>query len=428
MSQQVLAKLRQRLSHISKPILALALCAALIPLLSACKGDREINAVPVITTEPPVELPTMPDVSRIEWDCVVVGDTVYATWAQQQSAGSQLYDVYFAMGLIGEDLSALGENVSETAALDSRTPSIAVDSGGSVSVAWVEGASPTRSILVASRDAIAGVFGQPGAFADDVQDSVAPEAHYDSDDTLHVIWAEAGEILYRRRPDGGAASSTITMPRGTGADPANPTLTSDDEGNVFTMWEQTSPNSRRHIYIASSRNAGVTFLNGDHGWLPSSMLNPGLAQPKAVSVRETRCFMVVYLLSLDVDDVEDRRVRVSYMANYGAQLRYSRDVYMNQEGIPGTSADIATVIDGDQTSAYASWVSDGQVHLRGSLDAGASWGEDNELSLGFGGFNSARRVSIGAEGDRVVVLWDAESEDSPGVRNGWLTEADVSSE
>jgi len=407
-------------------MLLLALAGAF--LLAGCSGDKEDIPLPVITTEPPVEMPESPDVNRIEWDVVVSGDEAYAVWAQQQSVGAQLYDIFYAKGLIGEDLSALGVNISNSATLDSRDPSIAVDSGGDVCVAWVEGPSPTRSIMVSTRDAISGVFSQPGPFADDAEDSVSPEAHYDSDDTLHLIWAEAGEILHRRRPEGGAASSVTTLPRGDGADPSNPTITSDDDGNVFAIWEQTSPNSRRHLYIASSRNRGVSFLRGDHGWLPSSMLSPGLYKPKAARTHQAQGFVLIYLLEFDDGDVDDRRVRITSLTNFGATLNFTRDVYINKEGIVGTSADIATIVDGSSTQVYVSYVADGQVHLRGSLNGGRNFGEDNALSVGYGRFNTALRTSIGASGDRVAVMWDMESEDTFPIRSGWLTEADISNE
>ena len=172
----------------------------------------------------------------------------------------------------GESFSDPIHIAGARAALPARGPSLAVDAGGSIYLAWTVGENPGADIhLARSTDGGRSFRMLPSVHRND-DHADAPKLAVDGKGVLHLVYAESPEamtgryhIIYARSSDGGR---TFSKPqRISGWRPGQyeseryPSLSLDGDGNLYVIWELFTRRSQfpRGLAYTTSGDGGRTF-------------------------------------------------------------------------------------------------------------------------------------------------------------------------
>lgn len=153
-----------------------------------------------------------------------------------------------------------------------RGPSLAVDAGKGIYLAWTVGEDPNADIRIAMSNDNGRSFGAPRVVFKSEGHSDAPKIVVGPTGNLHLVYAEspAGpfaryHIRYARSTDGGRSFET---PRAiSGASNAAyesshfPALSADGDGNLYLLWELFPSRQRRSrgLGFTISSDAGQSF-------------------------------------------------------------------------------------------------------------------------------------------------------------------------
>src|SRR5882762_5367052 len=168
------------------------------------------------------------------------------------------YQIFFSGSIDGGATFSTPKNISN----DPRGadyPSMAVDSGNNINVAWVVSTRVVPSIIFFSRSSDGGVtFSAPIALS--TQPSRGPLVAVDSAGNINVVWIEGNngpvQAIFSRSSDGGA---TFTAPKVISW-PSDANLglqmALDSKGNISAVWV-TQPYG--NLYLSHSSDGGATF-------------------------------------------------------------------------------------------------------------------------------------------------------------------------
>jgi len=163
-------------------------------------------------------------------------------------------------------------HVTGTADRPARGPSLAVDSAGTVHLAWAVGQDPSADIRYAQSGAAGAAFGAPRVVNRSEGHSDAPSLAVDPTGTVHLAYGESPSgpfqqyhVRYARSTagvDSFTASAAISKQQPARYEEAHfPTLRARSSDTLHVLWElyPEESNRSRALAYASSRNGGDTF-------------------------------------------------------------------------------------------------------------------------------------------------------------------------
>jgi len=278
---------------------------------------------------------------------------------------------------------------------DSRSPAIAVDSGGHIHVVWhdmtpgnLEIYHKTSSNGGATWSANQRLTWNPGY-------SYYPDIAIDSGDTIHVVWNDGStdniELLYRSSTDGGATWSPAQRITWTSGSSFHPAIAIDSQDAIHVAW-QDLVSGFFEIFYKNSADSGATWSAAKRlTWTSGNSNRPaiGIAGNDAIHVAWQDYvlgnFNIYYRSSADGG------------ATWGARRR-----------VTWTSAwsDTPTLCTDSSNAIHMAWqdITPGnyEIYYRNSAD-GVSWSAAQRLTWNSG--ESSDPVVVKGPGDTLHLAW-----------------------
>jgi uncharacterized repeat protein (TIGR01451 family) len=215
---------------------------------------------------------------------------LYAAWVDRPSAG-EYSDIYFASSMDnGATWSASVPVNEDTGSTHHWYPSLAVDVGGTLYLAWQDSRNGDYDIYFARSTDGGTTWSANVRVHDDVgsADQHAPSLAVDGDGNIYVVWlSDPGgsgfvNLYFARSIDSGVTwSPDIQINDGPGgASGTGPSLAAGGSGNVYVAWQDDR--NGPDIYFARSTDGGATWganyrVNDDIGstnqWHPSMVVD-----------------------------------------------------------------------------------------------------------------------------------------------------------
>ncbi|MFC1926656.1 hypothetical protein ACFLWV_02770 [Chloroflexota bacterium] len=172
-------------------------------------------------------------------------NTLHLAWSSDAPGN---WDVFYqAKTAVGEWSTPV--NLSDNAG-ESRAPAIAVDSRGTVHLAWHDYGSGNYEIMYTSLPE-GGSWTTPHNISSNSGSSGVASLAIDSNDKIHLVWNDSSsgtwEILYATKPVDGAWTKAINV-SSTEGDSAVPVIAIDVEGNVHLAWQEDSSGNWEIFY------------------------------------------------------------------------------------------------------------------------------------------------------------------------------------
>ena len=188
---------------------------------------------------------------------VDLAGNIYMVWEDDTDTNS---NILFSRSTDGGATFSAPKNISNSSGF-SFNPSIAVDTHGSINVAW-EDDTPSNLDVMYSRSTDAGLtFSTPINVSHDPADSANPQIAVDTSGNIYIVWENDTlnlGIVFSRSTDAGVTFSTPAILSINAAGSVSPQLAVDLGGNISVVWED---DTLAHSDISFSRSAdhGATF-------------------------------------------------------------------------------------------------------------------------------------------------------------------------
>jgi hypothetical protein len=203
------------------------------------------------------------------------GGEVHVAWTEYEGA------LWYRRSTDGGQTFAERLRIGGDGTLPARGPSLAVEGGDTVHVAWTVGEDPAADVHLATSSDSGITFGAPTLVAESDGHADAPKLAVDGEGTVHLVYAEAPrrspgryQIQHRRRPSGGKAFEGPRAISGTemkGIDHVGfPSVNIDGDNNLYVLWERFPTRRGRPfgLQFAYSEDNGHTF--GLHSVVPGT--------------------------------------------------------------------------------------------------------------------------------------------------------------
>lgn len=201
------------------------------------------------------------------------GGEIHVAWTEYEGA------LWYRRSTDGGETFAERVHIAGDGTLPARGPSLAIEDGDTLHVAWAVGEDPAADIHLATSSDNGITFGAPTVVAGSDGHADAPKLAVDRDGTVHLVYAEAPpgspgrhEIRYTRRSSRDEAfepSRAIAGPDGVDR-VGFPSLDIDGENNLYVVWERFPTRNGRPfgLQFARSEDNGRTF--GLHSVVPGT--------------------------------------------------------------------------------------------------------------------------------------------------------------
>lgn len=172
-------------------------------------------------------------------------------------------DVFFSRSTDNGVTFSAPKNLSNDPA-DSANPEVAVDGGGNISVVWESDDIILGIYHTHSTDGGA-TFSTPVNIATNAAGSFSPSLALDGGGGIYVAWQDylnpPSAISFARSLDHGATFSPPIHLSGSSANPFGAQLDVDAAGNINVAWLDDTPGTLQ-VYFSRSSNQGATFSSG----------------------------------------------------------------------------------------------------------------------------------------------------------------------
>jgi hypothetical protein len=143
------------------------------------------------------------------------------------------------------------------------TPVVALDSAGSVNLAWADSAVGPRQVLF-TRSSDGGVsFTEPVNVSRSSGEAFDPAIATDAGDAVNVAWEDTGSgegaIFFSRSMDRGLSFSSPTRVSAAQGEASDPEVAVDRFGGLNVAWIQEQPSGGTRVMISRSTDGGRTF-------------------------------------------------------------------------------------------------------------------------------------------------------------------------
>lgn len=192
--------------------------------------------------------------------------TLYAAWTEYEGA------LNFSRSTDNGERFSEPVRIAGNDTLPARAPDLAVDSNGTIHIAWSVGENNSADIHYAFSEDKGSSFTEPEMAYQSSSHSEAPKIAVDSEDTIHLVFAEKNEtaaqqyrIYYTRKE---MTESTFQQPKEISSDHSGqvistgfPELTFDDEDRLFVIWNLYPAHTGRPLGFGFtySENRGTSF-------------------------------------------------------------------------------------------------------------------------------------------------------------------------
>lgn len=312
---------------------------------------------------------------------------------------SQIFAVVI-LGLIAMCVSAQAQqfstpkNVSNNSDF-SFTPQIAVDSNGTIYMAW-EDDTATNSNILFSRSTDGGTtFSTPISISTSASDlSFNPRIAVSSAGNVNIVWEEenpsATVIMFSHSTNAGMSFSAPVSLSNDSAD-SSQQIMADAAGNIYVVWESDALNLG--IFFSRSTDGGATFstpavlsTNASGSFSPQIAIGPN----GKISV------------AWEDDAQLTSDISFSYSSDHGATFSIPQSLSLHIGN--SMNAQIATDLDG---SIDVVWENDSpgnfDIFFSRSADNGATFSAPKDISNGSGDAQNAQ-IRLDAKGN-INVVW-----------------------
>ncbi len=253
--------------------------------------------------------------------------------------------------------------------------------------------------------------------------SCKPQMSIDSNDNIYVVWQDVPEeegaydlkILFRRSNNCGRTWMTQvtgidTNPKASGLDSGLPRITSDNNGNVYVMWQDWrfygQPYALPDLYLNYSNDYGGTW------------------QPNDIRLRaDTTEHIDPFVYAITSDDnghvyvvwADWRNGKGDIFFNYSADHGHTwqpNDIRLDTDAAGSADSRWPTMVSDDNGNVYVAWtdwrdgsgqINDRQIYLNYSNDHGETW-QPNDIRLDAGLGGGSPNITIDNSGN-VYVVW-----------------------
>src|SRR5207244_3305808 len=200
-------------------------------------------------------------------------------------------DVFFTKSANGRTWTPPVRVNNDATAFAQTNPSLALDSGNNISIAWVDGRSGNQDIWF-SRSTNGGQSFSPNVLVNLVTTNAQTEVRIAVDPVdpmlIHAVWTDtraAGnpDIYYANSTDGGLSfnpSSRVNNDAGA-AEQGSPAIAVAPNRDVDVVWRdaRSAGTNGTEIYAAGSTNRGATWIYPATAWVNDDSGNVGQQDP-----------------------------------------------------------------------------------------------------------------------------------------------------
>ena len=286
----------------------------------------------------------------------------------------------------------------------SDTPAVAVDTTGSVHVAWSDYTPGNPEIYYKKSGDGGATWGAVKRLTWTSGDSFAPTLALDSSGAIHLVWYDntpgGNEIYYKKSADGGATWGAVTRLTWNSGDSVFPVIAVDGSDLVHVLWSDDTPGNS-DIYYRRSSDSGATW-----GAVKRLSWTSGSSQTPAVGTGPGNAVHIAW--SDDAPGNPEIYYRTS--GDGGAVW----NAVQRLTWTPGKSYSPALVIS-SSTTLYVVWEDDTpgnyELHYRRSGNGGSTWAAVQRLSW-TSGDSFAPTAGMDSSG-AVHVVWSDYSTGNP---------------
>jgi flagellar hook assembly protein FlgD len=318
------------------------------------------------------------------------GDNVYVAWYDNTFGGNE---ILFSRSTDSGTTFSAPVNLSNNLGFSSF-PSLAVDSQGTIHLAWQDTEYGASEILYA-RSTDGGVtFSAPVNISNDPETSAKVELAVDGD-TIYAVWTDDKGLWVAHSTDGGNSFvKTYRMPDSNGSDPNEAQIAVGSDHRLHVVYQQGT--AAAQIYYMYSDDAGVTFS------VPLAISASGLKSTSpSIAVDNTGHVYVAWVDSTSTTSHSEIYMAIS--ADAGANFAAPFNVTNNQ----GISIGPDLAVDSAGT-LYMVWQDttpgNYEAMFTHSIDHGASFGAQVNIAPSQLG-SLITHVAADSKGN-IFVVWD----------------------
>ena len=326
--------------------------------------------------------------------------TVFAVWSDPRDEPDGANSIYFSRSSDGgHTWSTPNVRVSLFSESHQEDPSIAVDSEGTVYVAWRGGTTSTRliDVWVAGSTDMGATWSEPSKVNDvsgyvDASTSFGPAIAVDAEGALYVAWMDwrnslpdnvnpviaDPDIYVARSIDGGLSWSPnvrVNDDVGTTEQIGDPAIAVDPDGAVYIAWQDRRDDERGDVYVSGSDDGGATWSTN----VRVNDVTTGFQGDPGLAAGAGGVF-VAWL------DGRDSAGDIYFSSSQDRGVSWSTNLRINDVQSRGTDSEPSLAVR-DHT-VYVAWHQDVydnglyQALLVRSLDDGVHWGPNLPLAEG----------------------------------------------
>jgi hypothetical protein len=233
------------------------------------------------------------------------------------------------------------------------TPRIAVDSAEALHVVWGDTLNGAKRVVFTRSLDLGASFSEPVDISHSTGNAFEPEIAVDSGDGINVVWEDDREgakaIMVARSTDGGASFSTpLKISQGTG-EASEPHIAADDSGRAYVSWVQEVDGTLQAFFTRST-DGGASFS------APVNLTNEANADIHKVFITT---FEDVVYVAYNNDNVSDRQVHVLRSTDAGVSFGQPRQVSSANRN-RGRGHSVSMVVDSRGT-LHVVWIDDSVI-------------------------------------------------------------------
>jgi hypothetical protein len=174
--------------------------------------------------------------------------------------------ILFRHSADGAAFSAVANLTTNSSLAGVAAPQLAVGVDGSINVVWEEDFNFQSDISFRRSEDQGAHFTATANLSHNSGNSFAGQIAVDLGGNINVAWVDGtpgnNEILFTRSADKGATFPTVANLSNGRGDSGNPQIGVDGNGNIFVAWQDNVPPVfNKDVYFAVSSDGGATFSN-----------------------------------------------------------------------------------------------------------------------------------------------------------------------
>lgn len=379
----------------------------LVALLVASCGepddDPDAEKPIVITPAVAVAEPTAPVNPAVEPALAYDGTRAHLVYCQTDGLGD--HNIVYAQR-VGAGPFNTPAPLFPASTGDSRRPSVALDSAGTLHVVWVEGTAPNRDIWYLTRNALGSISGASNLSNTAGQDENNPRVHVDVSGRVHAVWEGASggtSAIFHRRTVGSIFAAAQALPfSANGVSGEMPDVGSDADQHVYVVWSE-NVGGHRDIRMMRSDDNGASFNN----------IGNGIAVGGSTDATEPRisCGLLgeVHLAFIAQDSGGDRGLFVTFTLT-GGTFGQPLQLFVSTTGGVRTPSIASFLQTGGKRTVMVAFndgpLAGGNILVRTSRDGGINWaGDPLDLSQGNSQPTTNLTPCIAMDDNELVLSW-----------------------